>query len=59
MAQPLDPQRVDRALRNVIEHLDYDQHKYLECDEETGEDIYHEWVDRFIDAYGEDSDGDD
>lgn len=42
---------VDRALRKVMEHLDYDLHKQLECDEEIGEDTYAEHVDRFIAEY--------
>jgi hypothetical protein len=47
----LDPEKVDKALRHVIGYLDYDLHKALECDEETGEDAYHEEVVRFIEAY--------
>ncbi|WP_030962636.1 hypothetical protein [Streptomyces sp. NRRL S-378] len=31
---------VEDALRNFMAHQDYDQHKALECDEETGEDCY-------------------
>jgi hypothetical protein len=42
---------VDAALRKVIEHLDYDLHKQLESDEETGEDTYAEHVDRFLVSY--------
>jgi hypothetical protein len=49
----LDPERVDRALRSVIELLDYDLHKSLECDESTGEDTYCDEVAAFIEAYGE------
>ena len=48
----LDRAAVDAALRQVIEFLDYDLHKALERDEETGEDTYGEHVDRFITEYG-------
>lgn len=47
----LDPQRVDKALRELISRLDYDTHKYLECDEDNGEDRYPELVEEFIDYY--------
>ena len=47
----LNREAVDKALRQVVEFLDYDLHKQLECDEETGEDTYGEHVQRFIDAY--------
>lgn len=53
---PLDPGRVDRALRYVIARLDYDLHKGLECSEETGEDTYHEEVASFMKAYEEGDD---
>jgi hypothetical protein len=61
----LDPKRVDTALRDLISRLDYDTHKYLECDEDNGEDHYPELVEEFIDYYdatestegGEDEDG--
>jgi Arc/MetJ family transcription regulator len=49
----LEREAVDAALRRVVEFLDYDLHKQLECDEETGEDMYGEHVDRFIAEYGE------
>lgn len=49
----VDEARVDYALRRVIERLDYDLHKSLECDEEGGEDTYPEWVDVFVEAYKE------
>lgn len=49
----LDPEKVDKALREVIAVLDYDLHKSLECDEQYGEDTYHEEVVRFIRAYEE------
>lgn len=49
----LNPESVDKALRELIAVLDYDLHKYLECDESTGEDTYHEEVVRFIEAYNE------
>lgn len=48
---PLDPERVDAALRKLISLLDYDTHKYLECDEDNGEDRYPELVAQFIDSY--------
>lgn len=47
----LDPRRVRAALEFVITGLDYDLHKSIECDEETGEDTYPVFVDNFIDAY--------
>lgn len=47
----LDPQHVDTALRELISRLDYDTHKYLECDEDNGEDLYPELVEEFIDYY--------
>lgn len=47
----LDPGRVDAALRHVISNLDYDIHKALERNEETGEDTYHEIVEQFTVAY--------
>jgi hypothetical protein len=49
----LDPEKVDKALREVIAVLDYDLHKSLESDEQTGEDTYYEEVIRFITAYEE------
>lgn len=49
----LDEGRVDYALRRLIADLDYDIHKYIECDEETGEDNYAYWVEQFIDHYDE------
>lgn len=47
----LNRSRVDAALRSVIEDLDYDLHKGLEQDEETGADTYDEWVTKFQNAY--------
>lgn len=47
----LDREAVDKALRTVITWVDYDLHKSLERDEETGEDMYGEHVDRFIEVY--------
>ncbi|MEQ4566216.1 hypothetical protein [Paenarthrobacter sp. CAP02] len=47
----LDPARVDRALRLLISDIDYDTHKSLENDEETGEDSYPELVQDFIISY--------
>lgn len=51
MSTPIDRAAVDHALRQVVSHIDYDTHKYLECDEETGEDVYGEHVDRFVAEY--------
>lgn len=47
----LDREAVDKALRTVMAWVDYDLHKSLERDEETGEDTYAEHVDRFMAAY--------
>lgn len=47
----LDPQRVDKALRELISRLDYDTHKYLECDEDNGEDRYPDLTEEFIGYY--------
>lgn len=47
----LDPQRVEKALRELISRVDYDTHKYIECDEETGEDGYPDLVEDFIAYY--------
>lgn len=47
----LDRPAVDTALRQVVAHIDYDTHKYLECDEQDGKDTYPEHVDRFITEY--------
>jgi hypothetical protein len=44
---------VDAGLRAVITFLDYDLHKSVECDEETGEDRYGDEVERFLTAYRE------
>src|SRR5690606_41864367 len=38
----LDPSRLASALRMYIAELDYDKHKYLQCDEEAGRDRYPE-----------------
>ncbi|MFC5268497.1 hypothetical protein ACFPJ1_40865 [Kribbella qitaiheensis] len=52
-APSLDRAAVDKALRKVISFADYDLHKGIECDEETGEDTYAEHVERFMAAYTE------
>jgi hypothetical protein len=39
---------VEDALRNFLAHLDYDLHKSLEHDEETGEDCYPETARAFL-----------
>ena len=44
---------IEETLRSLIAELDYDLHKSLECDEETGEDQYPEWADWFMRAYEE------
>ena len=36
----LDPGSVEEALRHLIADVDYDTHKYLECDEDEGRDHY-------------------
>lgn len=51
MADELNPAAVDAALRQVIAELDYDLHKNIECDEDTGEDRYDEHVRHFIREY--------
>lgn len=47
----LNTARVDAALREVFEHADYDLHKSIEHDEDSGEDTYAEHVQRFIEKY--------
>jgi hypothetical protein len=39
------------ALKQVISDLDYDLHKNLEEDEETGNDGYPELLEEFLEAY--------
>lgn len=51
MASKLDPAKVDHALRELISRVDYDTHKYIECDEETEEDNYPGLVEDFIRYY--------
>jgi len=51
--QGLDRESVDRALRQVISHADYDLHKSIERDEETEQDNYGEYVDKFVATYNE------
>lgn len=51
MGKKLRRKQVEKALMHVISHIDYDQHKQLLSDEETGENTYGEWVDEFINAY--------
>ena len=43
----IDVKKVESALRSLISDLDYDMHKYLERDEETGEDHYPEIAENF------------
>lgn len=49
----LDKKLVDKALRKIVIALDYDLHKSLEQDDETGEDTYYEYVEIFINEYSE------
>ena len=42
------PAKIEQALRNLIADLDYDQHKYLECDESDGSDHYPDLAEQFI-----------
>lgn len=42
---------VEAALRILMSHVDYDTHKYLECDEEGGSDHYPELAADFIGYY--------
>jgi hypothetical protein len=51
----LDPKRVESALRELIAHVDYDTHKYIECDEDEGLDHYPELTEDFIRYYNETS----
>src|SRR5690606_84839 len=44
----LDPSRLESALRMYIAELDYDKHKYIQCDEEDGRDRYPEEVQFFL-----------
>lgn len=38
---------VEEALREHYPHLDYDMHKYIECNEDTGEDTYPQEAEEF------------
>jgi hypothetical protein len=49
----LDPQRVAAALLSIISEIDYDLHKEIECDGETGEDHYPFLAKWFIRLYDE------
>ena len=49
----MNKEAVEAALRSLIAQLDYDLHKSLECDEETGENRYPEHAETFIAAYQE------
>lgn len=42
------PSRIEKALRNLIADIDYDHHKYLECDESDGSDHYPALTEQFI-----------
>jgi len=55
MSMALDPTKVERALRSLISDIDYDLHKNIECDEETGDDSYPILVEGFINDYNETS----
>ena len=47
----LNPEAVDTALRSVMEHIDYDLHKQIACDETTGENDYPRLVELFVDVF--------
>lgn len=47
----LDADALEAALRATISDLDYDLHKSLESDEETGEDTYPNVVSAFLNSY--------
>lgn len=50
-AEALDLNAVESALRALISDIDYDIHKFIECDEITGEDGYPDLTDEFIRLY--------
>jgi hypothetical protein len=47
----LDPERLDRVLRDFLADVDYDLHKSWERDEEDGKDYYHLLVKSFIECW--------
>ena len=47
----LDHKKVEAALRKIIAQVDYDTHKYIECDEDSGEDRYPDLAAEFIGLY--------
>ena len=47
----LDPGSVEEALRRLIADVDYDTHKYLECDEDEGLDHYPDLAKKFQRLY--------
>lgn len=47
----LDHKKVEAALRSIISDVDYDRHKELERDEETGVDRYPDLAAEFIGLY--------
>lgn len=47
----LNQARVEKALRGFLAWLDYDLHKYIECDETDGTDHYAEYAREFIRYY--------
>lgn len=47
----LDPGSVEEALRRLIAGVDYDAHKYLECDEDEGLDHYPDLAQDFARYY--------
>ena len=49
----MDETKVEAALRQLIAHVDYDTHKYIECDEDDGEDHYPELAQDFMRYYDE------
>ena len=48
---PLFSEAVEEALKQIISHLDYDLHKYIEVPEDGGDDGYPTLTARFINAY--------
>ena len=51
MSAELSPEYVQEALSRIIADLDYDLHKQINEDEETGEDRYPELAADFIAEY--------
>lgn len=58
MTDELDPSRLESALRMYIAELDYDKHRYIQCDEEDGRDRYPEEVQFFLRCWETAGEGD-